>query len=65
VIDASVGTFKFVKEYYQPGCRLCSLKVAPTRYWGEGKYIDMNCKVTFFFFPCEATAAPEILGDPK
>jgi hypothetical protein len=65
MIDSPVGTFVILDNKYQPGCQLCSLKVAPTEYWDNGSYIDMHCKITFLFAPCEATAAPEILGDPE
>jgi len=65
MIDSPVGTFVILDNHYQPGCQLCSLKVAPTWYSDDGRYIDMHCKVTFLSNPCEATAAPEILGDPE
>ena len=62
MVDAPVGTFVRI-ERYGPNCQMGSLKVAPTRYSDDGRYIDMKCKVTFIFDPCEATVAPEVLGD--
>lgn len=63
MIDVPIGTIALIDNKYQPGCQLCSLKVAPTEYWDDGMYINMNCKITFLFDSCEATSAPEILGD--
>jgi hypothetical protein len=64
MIDTHIGSFVLI-DRYSPGCQLCSLKIAPTTYWDDGKYIDMHCKITFLFASCEATSSPEVLEDEE